>query len=281
MTLRLSSLYVHPLKSSSPHDLAEAEVLPRGLRDDRSWMVVDTSGRMVTARTSDRLLHVVASTPGTTPGLTAPLVLTAPGLPPVEVAEPLGAPVPVRVHSEDLWGVDAGDAAAAWLSTALGRDDVRLVWCDDPTRRSTDPRHSGPGDHTAFADSFPVTLASTSSLRRLDEWIAAGALERGEEVPPPLSMSRFRPNLVVEGAEPFVEDGWRRVRVGEVTFRVAKPCSRCVVTTVDPVTLARGKEPVRTMARHRRLNGKTRFAVHLVPETTGTVRVGDEVVVDG
>lgn len=281
MTLRLTSLHVHPLKSAAPYDLAEAEVLPRGLRDDRSWMVVDASGRMVTARTDHRLLHVVARTPATSPGLGTPLVLEAPGQPALGVVEPAGPPVAVRLHSEDLRGVDAGDEAAAWLGRALGRDDVRLVWCDDPTRRPTDQAFSLPGDHTAFADSYPVTVASASSLARLNDWIAQGAVDRGEEPPPALPMTRFRPNLVVEGAEAFAEDGWRRIRVGEVWFRVAKACTRCVMTTVDTSTLVRGKEPIRSLARHRALGGKTRFAVHLVPEHAGTVRVGDEVAVEG
>ena len=107
--------------------------------------------------------------------------------------------------------------------------------------------------------------------------MAETALERGEE-PARLPMTRFRPNLVVDGDEPFAEDRWTRVRVGEVTFRVGKPVGRCVITTIDPQTLERGHEPIRTLARHRRTpDGKTLFAVHLVPETSGTLRVGDPV----
>ena len=97
----------------------------------------------------------------------------------------------------------------------------------------------------------------------------------------PLPVERFRPNLVVDGdLEPFEEDRWPRVHVGAVVFRVAKPVDRCVLTTIDPATLERGHEPIRTLAKHRKWDGATWFAVQLVPESVGEVRVGDEVTPD-
>ena len=94
-------------------------------------------------------------------------------------------------------------------------------------------------------------------------------------------MERFRPNLVVDGdLEPFEEDRWRRVHVGAVEFRVVKPVDRCVLTTIDPATLERGHEPIRTLAKHRKWDGATWFAVQLVPESRRRGRVGDEVTPD-
>jgi uncharacterized protein len=78
-------------------------------------------------------------------------------------------------------------------------------------------------------------------------------------------MTRFRPNLVVEGAAPFAEDTWERLRIGEVTFRQTEPCDRCVLTTIDPDTLDKGHEPTRTLARHRRRHGKVWFGIRLAP----------------
>ena len=120
-------------------------------------------------------------------------------------------------------------------------------------------------------------MASLASLRQLNDWIVEGALERGEEPPEPLPMERFRPNLVIDGDEPFAEDGWTTLTVGEVRFRVAKQTDRCVMTTIDPVSLATAKEPIRTLARHRLVGGKTMFAAHLVPLSEGRISVGDEV----
>jgi uncharacterized protein len=278
--VKITSLNVHPVKSTAVRPLNSAEVLPRGLADDRSWVVVDPDGVLVTAREEHGLFAVVADTPRTDPTLERDLRLRAPGLPDLVLDHPRADLVRVRLFSQELQGVPAGNEADVWLRTALGRDDVRLVWCDDPTRRRLNPEFSRPGDHTAYADGYPVTLASEASLRRLDDWVTEAALERGEEPPAPLEMARFRPNVVVDGDEPFAEDGWTGVTIGDVRFRVAKPTDRCVMTTIDLASLTTGKEPIRTLSRHRRWDHKTWFAISLVPDSAGTVRVGDPVQVD-
>jgi uncharacterized protein YcbX len=93
----------------------------------------------------------------------------------------------------------------------------------------------------------------------------------------PVTMGRFRPNIVVAGCEPHAEDDWGRVRIGEVDFRVAKPCARCVVVTVDQSTGERGHEPLRTLSTYRTVNGQVLFGQNLIHEGRGVVRVGDEV----
>jgi uncharacterized protein len=275
--VQITSLAVHPVKSTAIRPVDIAPVLPRGLVDDRSWVVVDDDGVMVSARELHGLFALVTDTPRTDPTLTHELRLRADALPDLVLDAPDGPLARVRLFSQELQGVPAGEGADAWLRTALGRDDLHLVWCDDPTRRRLNPAFSSPGDHTAYADGYPVTLASEASLRRLNDWIVEGALSRGEEPPAPLPMERFRPNLVVDGDEPFAEDGWTGVSVGDVRFRVAKPTDRCVMTTIDLESLTTGKEPIRTLARHRLVDHKTLFAISLVPETTGTISVGDPV----
>lgn len=275
--MRITQVNVHPVKSTAPRPLASARLLRRGLADDRSWVVVDGAGVIVTARELPELFTVVADTPATDAAVEATLRLCAPGAPEL-VLGPAGDEVlGVQLFSQSLRGLAMGAEADEWLRRVLGRDDLRLVWCDDPGRRRLNPAYAGPGDHTAFADGYPVSLASAASLRQLDQWIAEAAVERGEDVPEPLPMRRFRPNLVVDGDEPFAEDHWGCLEVGEVRFRVAKTTARCVVSTIDHRTLSTGKEPIRTMSVHRRLEGKTLFALDLLPETTGVVSVGDEV----
>lgn len=274
--MRLVRLNVHPLKSGAIRSVGSADVLARGLADDRSWMLVGPDSRLVSAREVPALLRVVADTPATDPTVSAALRLRAAGHRDLAVDLPTGPEVPVHLFSLDLRATPVGPEADAWLREVLGVD-VRLVWCHDPTPRRLQPGFSSPGDHTAFADSFPVTVASLASLRRLHDWMRERAREVGEEPPEPLPVERFRANLVVDGDEPFAEDHWGEVRVGEVRFRVAKPVGRCVMATLDPATLRTAKEPTRTLARHRRVDGKTLFAAHLVPLTEGVIRVGDEV----
>lgn len=278
--MHLDAIHLHPVKSTAIRAVREARVAPAGLVGDREWMVVDPEGTLVSARELPDLMAITADTPATDPALGTDLRLRADGIPDLELTTPTGDPAPVRLHRTDLAAVPAGPEADDWVRRVTGRDDLRVVWCDDPTRRSLNPEWARSEDHTAFADSAPVSLASTTSLDQLNEWVRGTAADRDEPAPAALPMGRFRPNLVVAGAEEaFAEDSWGRVRVGDVTFRVPARIDRCVMTTIDPDTLDRGKEPIRTLARHRREDGKTWFAVKLVPETTGTVRVGDPVTV--
>jgi uncharacterized protein YcbX len=264
----LEQLNLHPLKSGAALRVGGADVTPAGLAGDRRWMVTDPGGTLLSARELPALLGVRAEPRAASLRLRLGEHVT-------DVPEPGGDPVPVRLHRHELRAVESVEGGR-WLSEVLGRD-VRLVWCDDPTRRPLNPAHSRPGDHTAFADGYPVTLASRASMDRLRDWMTESALERGE-APPAFGLERFRANLVVDGGEPFEEDGWTRVRVGDVAFRVATPVDRCMMTTVDPATLERSPEPIRTLARHRQWDHSTWFAIHLVPERPGRVRTGDEVV---
>lgn len=275
MSVRLEGLALHPVKSTAARAVRHATVEPWGLRGDRRWMLALPDGECLTAREDHGMLALAADTPETDTGLDAPLRLRAGGREDLLVAQPPGPEVPVTVHGRPLTARVAATTARTWVRSALRREDVRLVHVARP--RALSPAHGRPGEATAFADGYPVTLASAVSLRRLQDWVAETALERGED-PVDLGVSRFRPNLVVDGTlEPFEEDHWHRVTVGPVTFRVVKPVDRCVLTTLDPVTGQGGHEPIRTLARHRSRDGATWFAVQLVPESVGEIRVGDEV----
>jgi uncharacterized protein YcbX len=169
----------------------------------------------------------------------------------------------------------ADPAADAWFSELLGVPS-RLVYLDDPTRRATNPLFSLPTDRVSFADGYPLLLASSGSLDDLNAHIAYGP--RPEEGPVP--MIRFRPNLVVDGPEPWVEDGWRRIRIGDAVFRAVKGCARCAIPMTNPQTLARTLEPTTTLARIRRFDGNVWFGMNLVPDNPGVeISVGDEVEV--
>lgn len=280
--MQLTRVRIHPVKSFAGFDVPSATVLPWGLAGDRRWAVVDPEGVSVTAREENALLGLVA-TPLDDDALRLGEEHDTAGS--LLVAAPRGAE-PVAVgHSRQGTALPAGDAADAWISARIGRP-LRLVWQPDPTARTVKPDYGGrPGDSLTLADASPLLLASEASLRQLNELAAGDAAERGDAVPAPLVMERFRPNLVVDGETPFAEEAWTRVRIGGVEFRVEGCCDRCVMTTIDPETLVRGKEPIRTLARHRRREGKTWFGVRLVPVLDAspgdTVAVGDALHVLG
>jgi uncharacterized protein YcbX len=280
VTVELRAIGIHPVKSTAIRKVQRAGVMPWGLAGDRRWMVVDRDGTLVTARELHTLFNITADTAQTVPPASAALRLSAAGHEPIDVAEPESDHVPVRLHRHHLLARPAGDEVDAWVRTVVGRDDLHLVWCHDPTRRPLNPAYGRPGDHTAFADGYPVTLASLESLARLNDWIVEEALLRGEEPAAAIPIERFRPNLVVEGAEAFAEDDWERVRIGEVVLRKAKGVDRCVMTTISLHDLTTDHEPIRTLARHRQWDHQTWFAIQLIPETTGEIAVGDHVVVE-
>ena len=273
--MHVSSLHVHPVKSTRGSSVTRAVVEPWGLAGDRRWMVVDTHGVLVTAREASRLLHVTAHVVGK-----AELWIEGPHALPITVTGTEGESVQVRVWDDIVAATRPSAEADAWFGKLLERE-VRLVWLDDPTVRRVNPSIGRPDDYVSFADAYPLLLATTASLRQLNEWVDEEARLRGEGPPGPLVMERFRPSVVIDTEVPFAEDGWRHVEIGTTAFRAVKGCDRCAMTTIDPDTLVSGKEPIRTLARHRKWDGKVWFGVNLVPDEAGTIAVGDVVDVDG
>jgi uncharacterized protein YcbX len=234
-------------------------------------MVVDPGGEPVTARERPRMV-LVSACPAPDGGIS----VSAPGMATLCIPRPAATTVAVSVWgSAPMKAGYAGEAAAAWFSAVTGVPS-RLVYLADPAQRHPNPRFARPADTVTFADAYPMLLTSQDSLADLNALISGGP----NAAEGPLVMARFRPSLVVTGAAPWAEDGWRRLRVGAAVFRAVKGCDRCVLTTVDPQTAARGKEPIATLARHRKWDGKTWFGMNLIPDSPGAViSVGDQVEV--
>jgi uncharacterized protein YcbX len=265
-SLSVQALHIYPVKSCAAIDLQEAVVEKLGLRHDRRWMVVDEEGEFLTQRTEPRLALVRV---GVAPPDDAALLLDAPGLGPLRVMalESGAASVRVRVWKDHVDAVDCGPDAAAWFSQWLGRA-ARLVTIGDAFSRPVNPKHASPGDFVGFADGFPLLVVTTASLADLN-----GRLEQ------PVPMNRFRPNVVIDGADAWAEDAWKRIRIGDLTVRIAKPCGRCVITTTDQQTAARGVEPLRTLATFRKSGNDVMFGQNAIPDGEGVLRVGDAVTV--
>jgi len=259
----LVQLNFYPLKSARGIALDAAELDDFGIRNDRRWMVVDPDGEMVTQREEPRLALIV---PKLSSGR---LILTAPGV--GELALPLGGAdgprLGVRIWRDRVAGAIVQEPATAWISEYLGAPR-RIVYMPDDAFRPIDARYSPPGRRVSFADGFPFLLISAEALDELNARLDS-----------PLPMDRFRPNLVVRGAGAHAEDGWRRIRIGDVAFDVVKPCARCVITTTDQATGERGKEPLRTLATYRNRGGKVLFGQNLIHAGPGALRLGDAVAV--
>jgi hypothetical protein len=263
MPAALAQLLVYPVKSCRGLALDSAAVERRGLAHDRRWMIVDEQHRFLTGRQLPQLVTLRAEPRDDG------LLLHAPGREPLAVRAPNGEDTRARVTVWDD-GVDAlgaGAAADAWLSDWLGRR-VHLVHMDGAGQRAVDPDYARTGDETSFADGFPLLLISQAALDALNARLAA-----------PIPMTRFRPNLVVDGVTAHAEDGWRRIRVGTIEFEVVKPCTRCVFTTVDGErgVFDPSGEPLRTLKGYRRTPRGVTFGQNLIPRGSGMLHRGDRI----
>lgn len=258
----LASIHLYPIKSTAGMPLERARVTQEGLAGDRRYMVVKPDGTFITARTHPQLQQVVA-----TP-VEGGLQLRYPGLPPLALMEAAfsRAPQHTGVWGDRFTALHTGPDADEWLSR-VAREPVRLLWLGEASDRFREKT----GTRVSFADGYPLLLISQASLEDLN--LRSDALHQ---------MSQFRTNLVASGTRPFEEDGWKRIRIGEVEFRVDKPCSRCIMTTVEAGTERFNalKEPLATLTRYRRgEDGEVYFGQNLVALNEGWIEAGSEIEV--
>lgn len=270
--LRLARIRTYPVKGAGGFDLQEAAFDEFGIPGDRRWMLVRPDGHFISQRTHPRLalIRVFPEEGGGGPmagegdgGLR--FTVQAPGMSPFHLSSAAGTGqrMEVKLFGDRLRGVMV-EAATEWFSESL-RGECRLVFFPRDLHRPVDPSFA-PGHKTSFSDGYPLLLTAEESLQDLNRRLSV-----------PASMIRFRPNLVVNGGAPWEEDTWRELETGGVRLRLVKACARCSVTTVDPGTGTRGKEPLRTLLAFRGHGGKGYFGQNAVCSGTGSFRVGDSV----
>ncbi|HVE49130.1 MAG TPA: MOSC N-terminal beta barrel domain-containing protein [Casimicrobiaceae bacterium] len=238
----VAALNVYPVKSCRGITLEEVRVERTGFAGDgvrdRQWMIVDRNGCFVTQREEPRLALIEAAC------VNGALEVRAPGCDAVRGCESSDSR-DVVVWRSNVRGFDAGDPIAKALSTYLDRD-VRLVRFDERKKRRCNPDYVGSsGATTLFADGYPILVIGAASLDDLNARLDEGGMSA-------LPMNRFRPNLVLDGIEPYDEDHADTIRIGAVVLKPVKPCVRCEITTTDQVSTHRGIEPLRTLSTYRR-----------------------------
>lgn len=271
LLVTLQSIHLHPIKSCAGFAVGEALLIETGLEFDRAWMVVDERGEFVSQRELPRMQLI-------RPALRhSDLLLRAPGMLALHLSlDAVEQPCRVRVWDDEVRAYDMGDLAAQWFSDFLGRR-LRLARFDPEQQRRCEARWSGGVDAQAsFADGFPLLVVSTASLAELNRRLA----QRDQ---PPVTMERFRPNLVLDGldahGEDFVDTLTLDAPEGPVVLKLTKPCARCTIPNVDPVTAATSHEPGDTLAGYRadaRLGGAVTFGMNavVVAGVEHTLKVG-------
>ena len=263
MPATVTALFIHPVKSLGKISLTRCEIDERGLKWDRRWMVVDPDGKFITQRQVPAMatLTLAPLDDRDTFSLTASSGQSVVFSP----ADHDGTTIMGTVWKSTLPVRPAGHHVDEFLTHHLGLP-CRLVYMGDAIRQ-VDPGYAEPGRLTSLSDGYPILLANEASLADLN-----GRMPQG------VPMDRFRPNIVIKGADAFSEDGWGTVRIGTALLQAVKPCSRCIVTTIDQDTGEKtGKEPLKTLAAYRNSPGGVLFGENLIVIQPGEVRVGDTV----
>lgn len=261
--ITITQLYFYPVKSCAAIKLTSAEIGSRGIKNDRDWMVVDKANRFVSQRECRQMALIK-------PHLLDDnlLTLAAPEMPDIKVPSIAnGLKLEVTVWDDTCTAIDQGDEVAHWLSEFL-KSPCRLVRMHPDFTRKVDARYAQRlNDEVGFADGYPLLLISEASLEDLNTRLSQ-----------PVPMSRFRPNIVVTGCQPYAEDDWKTIAIGEIDFDFVKPCARCVITCTDQLNAQVGTEPLKTLSGYRRKDNKVLFGQNVIHRQPGTISVGDSVV---
>ncbi|MGB3180055.1 MAG: MOSC N-terminal beta barrel domain-containing protein [Cyclobacteriaceae bacterium] len=263
----ITDLYIYPVKSLGGIRLESSQVTNRGLAYDRRWMLVDCQGMFLSQRKHPRMSLVkIRQADGgfeayTESGDREPLFISS------QPATGDKVPARVQVWDDEVAAIAVGKDADEWFSKVLDMT-CRLVYMPDKSDRQVDTQYATSGEQVSFADGYPYLLIGQASLDDLNS-----------RMPETMDMDRFRPNIVFAGAEPFSEDSWKHFTVKDILFHAAKPCARCVLTTVNQQTAEKGPEPLKTLATYRKFGNKILFGQNLLHRGAGTLSAGDSILV--
>lgn len=256
--MQITELNLFPIKSTKAYRVEQAFVQPQGLNFDREFMVTELDGTFITARKEQELYNLAAF-----PISTGVVICHQNGSQCVAHYRDFS-----QQQLSEVWGTQfpswvANDAVNHWLSEIFQRS-VQLRWLGENPARCV----QNFGEHPmSFADSNPLLLTSEKSLKQVNQWS-----------PVPVTMPQFRANIVIDGVQAFEEEQWKKVKIGEVVFQVARCCTRCILITrnLETLELDPDAEPFRTLKKqHTNEQGKPIFGIHLVPQNSGVIRVGD------
>lgn len=255
--LSVAGLSIYPVKSCREVKLNSSLVGDFGLENDRRWMIVDEKGVMLTQRKVAEmcLIQVELTNFG--------IILTKSSKDRLSVRIPNPkTKTTIKIWQDNCEAFDAGDDAANWLSTVLSVK-CRLVYFPEDEFRQVDLTYANKGEKIAFSDGFPLLLVSQASLDDLNSRLNT-----------PVAMERFRPNIIVSGCQSYEEDSWKGIRIGEMVFRIVKPCSRCIIPNVNIETAQREQEPIKTLSTYRKRENKIFFGQNVIADSVGEIKVG-------
>jgi uncharacterized protein YcbX len=261
--LKISELYIYPIKSLGGISLQQAEVTDRGFKHDRRWMLINDNNRFLSQREvatmallkvglNDYGLEVTDTVNGNT--LYIPF------------AQLKNEFIDVTIWDDTCKGQLVNEEADQWFTRALGLN-CRLIYMPDDSHRPTDP-HYAENNITSLSDGYPFMMIGQASLDELNSHLDEA-----------LPMNRFRPNIVFTAGAPYQEDTINDFTINNIRFNGVKLCARCNIITINQEDASKGKEPLKTLAGYRSKNNKIYFGQNVVHKGLGTIAVGDELSV--
>ncbi len=261
----LSEIIIYPIKSLAGISVKHWQINEKGLLYDRKWMLIDENNKFLSQRRLPEMALITTAMVNNT------LVLSAPSMEDITLSlnnSNDGEEVITEIWRDQCPARCVSTAMDQWFSQCL-KTPCRLVYQPEMVTRPVDPRYAKATDKVYFSDGFPFLIISEASLKSLNE---AMRLE--------LTMARFRPNLVIANCDAYAEDTWRKISVGEINFRLPKPCSRCSVPAINPISAEITKEPLTTLSRLRKWQHKVYFGQNALHDETGVLILGDSLVIN-
>lgn len=260
MQTQISSLHIYPLKAAKGIKLDKMTITHTGPKYDREWMLIDKNLNFISQRTSPQMGQLNTQLTETE------LVITAEGLSPLKIdLNDYGSQDEVvKIFGKETKAHVLDKQYADWFSNFLNKE-VQLVRSPKADTRHTSGNH-GPMTPILFPDGYPFLLTNEATLEELNQKLSR-----------PITMNRFRPNLVVTGVSTNTEDTWKQFEINSVQFNAVKACTRCVVIQLDPATGQKNPEVNKVLSSYRMKDGKIVFGQNLIHFNQGEIKVGDTI----
>ena len=262
-TYNLSQINIYPVKSLSGIPLDKSNVEERGLQYDRRWMIVNSENIFITQRLFPKMVLIDVSIRN------GKLIFRHRNnnIEPLEISltEYPEKKISVNIWEDNCEALEYNKEVNNWFSEAINTK-CKLVYMPNTTERKTSLKHFSESKKVSFADGYPYLIIGEASLNFLNSKLDSKVV-----------MSQFRPSLVFSGGVEHEEDNWKNIKIGDIEFSIGKPCARCVITTIDPQSGVKNKEPLATLSKYRNFGGKVMFGQNAISHTKGIVKLGDKI----
>lgn len=260
--VKVDSIHIYPIKGMQGKSVQSAKVMERGLEHDRRYMLIDEQSHFISQRNFPQLVFFHPEIINET------LVVNHEGATiNIPLSASLGNTIHTTIFEHTVLATEVSQEANNWFSSILGQN-VRLVKMGDNDVRYKKLIKGPDKVEVSFADGYPYLIAGTESINKLNSKLDS-----------PVLLNRFRPNIVVSTSDAHIEDTWDKVQIGEVGFRMIKPCARCSVVTVDQSNGILSKKILKTLSSYRKIDNKVYFGTNAICRSSGFVHIGDEVIV--